>query len=223
MQPQSTCSVADCNRNAIARSWCDRHYRRWKSTGDPVGRRPWGGGRKKSTVPPDERFWQRVVKSDTCWVWTGAHTRFGYGRWYYDASIPPVFAHRYVYAQLVGPIPENLCVLHRCDNPPCVRPDHLWLGTRTDNAADRDAKGRNRHVTPAPERRATGDRSGPRLHPERLKRGTARINAVLTEPQVLEIRGLHAAGISQRKLAKHFGVNQSNIWRIVHRQMWTHI
>ena len=87
-----------------------------------------------------------VVRPDECWVWTRGRTAYGYG------SIHGIgrnggngYAHRLSYETFVGPVPDGMCVLHRCDNPPCINPDHLWLGTRTDNMRDRDRKGRQRN------------------------------------------------------------------------------
>jgi len=111
----------------------------------------------RSDLPPnlDVRFWLRVQKSDTCWEWTGARLKYGL----LSVKGRPRWAHRVSWVLTYGTIPPGLCVLHHCDNPPCVRPDHLFLGTTLENIADRDRKGRQ----------ARGDRSGVRLHPECLK------------------------------------------------------
>lgn len=78
-----------------------------------------------------------------CWTWTAAVNAQGYGIFNRDTKPSRcVLAHRYAYESIVGPVPDDLCVLHRCDNPRCVRPNHLFVGTRTDNAADKVAKGR---------------------------------------------------------------------------------
>lgn len=84
-----------------------------------------------------ERFWAKVDKGPDCWVWTGATRGYGYGQfWLSDGR--KVAAHRWVMGD-----PEGKAVLHRCDNPPCVRPDHLYLGTQKSNMQDRLARGRN--------------------------------------------------------------------------------
>lgn len=85
------------------------------------------------------RFWRKVVKTDTCWVWRGhvKHARFRF-RGTSD------YAHRFSWRLHRGPVPDGLFVLHHCDNPPCVNPDHLFLGTQSDNMRDRDRKGRGR-------------------------------------------------------------------------------
>ena len=87
------------------------------------------------------RFWSYVTKTDDCWPWTGSIHNTGYGRM--KAKHKQVFVHRVSWEMSNGPIPNGMFVLHRCDNPPCVRPDHLFLGTKGDNNRDRVAKGRS--------------------------------------------------------------------------------
>jgi hypothetical protein len=86
-------------------------------------------------------FLQFVQKSDGCWEWTGHRNAAGYGHISLDGQF--VLAHRHSWALFKGPIPDGLFCLHRCDNPPCVRPDHLFMGTKKDNAMDMAAKGRH--------------------------------------------------------------------------------
>jgi hypothetical protein len=92
-----------------------------------------------------ERFWSKVEKTETCWIWTGSCPE-DYGRFFFEGRIQK--AHHVAWKLTVGPIPKGdgyhgICVLHRCDNRKCVRPDHLFLGTHQDNMADREAKQRN--------------------------------------------------------------------------------
>jgi len=89
-----------------------------------------------------DRFWPNVEKRPSgCWFWTGARKHTGYGQiWVVNSAKT---AHRISWILHNGPIPTGLCVLHKCDNPPCVNPDHLFLGTRADNNLDCVAKGRN--------------------------------------------------------------------------------
>lgn len=88
--------------------------------------------RKRSLV---DRFWEKVNKTETCWLWT-ASTQGGYGQIGHDIYLRPVRAHRVSWELHYGPIPAGLDVLHKCDNPPCVRPDHLFIGTALDNVQD---------------------------------------------------------------------------------------
>jgi hypothetical protein len=138
-----------------------------------------------------------------------------------------------------------LCVLHRCDNPPCVNPAHLWLGTQADNAADRETKKRGNHARGErhgtrlhpeslargdmhwsrihPERVARGERHGSRMHPESCQKGETNGRAKLTESQVFEVRKRHKNGETQLRLASIFGVSKSLISCIVLRQIWKHV
>lgn len=94
--------------------------------------------------PLRERFLQNVQQGDGCWLWlAGKHPR-GYGQIHHDGRL--LKAHRLAWEFANGPIPAGLAVCHRCDNPSCVRLDHLFLGTAKDNHADMYAKGRHKHV-----------------------------------------------------------------------------
>lgn len=96
-----------------------------------------------------KRFWNKVERHGTgCWEWTANRHRRGYGRFHAcvnpDGSNRQVLSHRFSWELTNGPIPDGMCVLHRCDNPPCVNPDHLFLGTQGDNITDMVSKQRNR-------------------------------------------------------------------------------
>lgn len=88
----------------------------------------------------EEQFWARIEKQDGCWEWTGNADGQGYARFKVDRVTH--FGHRYSYELHHGPIPEGLVVRHKCDNPPCVNPDHLEIGTHQDNMNDMIARGR---------------------------------------------------------------------------------
>lgn len=159
--------------------------------------------------PFDKRFWSRVQKSETCWTWTGAATNAGYGKIYLSGRIE--LAHRALWMTTVGPIPDGMFVLHRCDNPRCVRPSHLFLGTHQDNVDDMRAKGRHQH----------GLRNGRYTKPESILRGEANGSSKLTQFQVDEIRRRYAkGGISQRKLADEYGVKQQAVSKIIKGLRW---
>jgi hypothetical protein len=118
-----------------------------------------------------------------------------------------------------GPIPHGMHVLHKCDNPPCVAVEHLFLGTHADNMADKIAKGRQRGGG------AYGDRNGSRLHPERLIHhcGSENGSAKLDYSDVQRVFELRALGWTQKRVADELGVSQSQISRINLRQNWAHV
>lgn len=127
------------------------------------------------TAKQRRNFDKKFVKRESgCWEWTGFVSNLGYGR--FQIGRIQHFSHRLSYAINKGPITGWLFVCHSCDNRLCVNPDHLWLGTHSDNMQDMLRKGRgptgDKHgLRLHPERRAFGDRNGSRLYPERLKRG----------------------------------------------------
>lgn len=87
------------------------------------------------------RFWDKVALGEQCWVWTANVNHRGYGRVLYRGKVQQ--AHRVAWEMVHGPIPDGLFVLHHCDNPPCVNPDHLFVGTHSDNMVDAVRKGRH--------------------------------------------------------------------------------
>lgn len=127
-----TCSIRSCTRRRRARGWCALHYKRWLKNGTT--------DRLYPTL--SDRFWAKVRKSDGCWPWIKSRQPYGYGRFNYQGK--QVQAHRVAWILTNGPIPDDLCVLHSCDNPPCCNPDHLFLGTKGDNNRDCIRKGRGR-------------------------------------------------------------------------------
>lgn len=93
---------------------------------------------------PQIRFWPKVDKSENCWLWRGSRQTHGYGTFYYQGTMH--LSHRISWILTYGEIPTGLCVLHKCDNPPCVNPQHLFLGTHVDNMIDRERKGRGKFI-----------------------------------------------------------------------------
>jgi hypothetical protein len=146
-----------------------------------------------------ERFWSKVSKSDKCWIWTISKDHAGYG--YFSLSGKTVKAHRVAWELTYGDIPDGLCVLHRCDNPSCVNPEHLFLGDTVINNRDRAAKGRNR------------DQSGERHN-----------NSFLTTADVLSIRAKFASGnYTYAQLSEIYGVHKMHIGGIIRRVYWRNV
>lgn len=125
----------------------------------PARERPWAfatGGRRDGRPrcgPTSERFWEKVDRreADGCWPWLGARCTHGYGNFW--ANGKHVRASRFSWEQVNGPIKNGMFVCHRCDNPACVNPSHLFLGTPSDNARDMTAKGRGRPPLSLPQTR----------------------------------------------------------------------
>jgi len=143
----------------------------------------------------DERFWSKVDKAGECWLWTAYRGPRGYGD-FCERHGRTVKASRYAYEYAFGPIPDGLFVCHRCDNPPCVRPDHLFLGTPMDNTMDSVRKGRNTH-------------------------GNTHAFAKLTTDAAERIRVMYATGEwTQKRLGKLFGVTQRAVWQVLSGKTW---
>lgn len=159
----------------------------------------------RTVIPVEERFRRRVEKSEGCRLWTGATTHGGYGvlqRGGGGGGL--VRAHRLAYELTYGPFSPDLDVCHRCDNPACVRPDHLFLGTAKDNVADMMRKGRQ----------SMGQRHRGERHPF----------AKLTDEQVRAMRREYAAGgTSHGKLSSKYGVSERAVLNILHRKTWIHV
>lgn len=146
-------------------------------------------------------FLSRVKKTKDCWNWSAAKNDVGYGQMYWLGVT--TYAHRISWTLHKGQIPKGLFVLHRCDNPACCNPDHLFLGTQQDNISDCKSKGRMRN----------GDLHGEQCGSHKLK-----------EHEVLEIRRRYkSGGVSTYTLAREFGVTRSNIGYIVRGKQWKHL
>lgn len=160
--------------------------------------------KKRVLIPIEKRLWTKVmfpekVGIDLCWYWTGYRNSDGYGRIKINGRVRCV--SHIVYELCIGPIPEGLQVLHKCDNPPCCNPDHLFLGTHQDNMTDMKEKGRSRG-TP----------------------GEKNTHAVLKETDIPIIRHLwDTKQMTQTALASVYGVSQPMIGYIVRRECWMHV
>jgi len=155
-------------------------------------------------IKTPQRFWSKVNKTDTCWLWTGARSTSGYGRFVWEKWRWQ--AHRFSWVAVNGPIPSGLFALHKCDVRACIRPDHLFLGTQKDNMMDCSSKKRQSLQT----------------HPERTQ-GENHNMAKLNENQVRRIRKLREEGVTLLTLSIQFGVCNQQIGKIVNRRAWPHV
>lgn len=161
-----------------------------------------------------QRFWANVDRSGgeaACWEWTRKRLPNGYG--HVKITQRHTYAHRVAWELASGRITNGLYVLHRCDNPPCCNPAHLFLGTASDNARDREAKGRGAVKKGQPLPWTAGG-----------AHGTDYSNAKLNDAAVREIRGRYrAGGVTQSALAAEYGVHQSIVSEVVNGKGWAHV
>jgi hypothetical protein len=147
---------------------------------------------KRLTQPIEQRFWSKVDRSGECWLWTGGAWNSGYGQFRLSGQKgqqKTIGAHQYSYQLAHGRMPDGLEVMHSCDTPLCVRPDHLRAGTHLQNVRDAAAKGHYR--VPRPTRQK------------------------LTATQVQEIRSLVAAGELRYRVADRYGITKAYVTRIM--------
>lgn len=169
---------------------------------------PWddeyaGKGPRRLTLDEQiESFWDKVdVGSwDRCWPWMASRDAEGYGQFQFRPTFQNVRwrPHRFSWATVHGPIPEGFHVCHKCDNPPCCNPEHLFLGDDAANVADKVAKGRQ-------------------------QKGSQHAMAKLKESDVIEIFHLHHGGMRVGPIAARFGVSGSIVSEIIHRKGWMHV
>lgn len=189
---RKVCSVAGCGGTHRARGYCTKHYAKLRRYGDPTRVVKINGGTLS------ERFMAHsaaIRKGEGCWEWVKEIGSFGYGVFSY-AGVNRL-AHRVSYELSIGEIPSGMIVRHKCDNPPCVRPGHLELGTLADNNRDAARRGRTAH----------GERNA---------------RAVLTESQVREIRGL-AGLVFHKDIAIMYGVSKSTVDSIIAGTLWRRV
>lgn len=150
----------------------------------------------------DQRFDAKFVKGAGCWEWLGGRDPDGYGFFWDAVTQCSIRAHRYALERIVGPL-GALQACHSCDNPPCVRPDHLFAGTESDNMNDKAEKGRTLGFA--------------------AMKGEKHTQAKLTEEQVVTIKHRLRSGERQGSIAADFSVGQSLISRIQNGKIWTHV
>lgn len=144
----------------------------------------------------------RVGLADECWPWMGHRNPDGYGRteWRENGSIVRAMTHRLAYEEHFGPIPDGVLICHKCDNPPCCNPHHLFAGTNQDNIRDA-AKKRRLYI-------AAGVGNG---------------QAILTDSDVREIRKLREAGMTMAAIALNFSVSRSLVSLVLSGRRWGHV
>lgn len=191
------CGCKGCDLPVLALGMCNKHWRRTKLYGSPfvlMSRSHLLRG-----LSAEERFKRQHKKSDACWLWTGACDRDGYG--VMRATIHGQHlkkAHRFSWAlHNKQPIPKGMVVCHTCDNPRCVNPSHLWLGTAAENQMDRVKKGRVARM-----------------------RGELNHSAVLTESQV---RAILADARPYSQIAADYDVTTMTVSDIKCRRSWGHL
>lgn len=168
----------------------------------PCARRYCGAKRRDQSTPLQavQRIGWTVLESG-CWEWNGPRNQDGYGIYptmVGDKRFGERRAHRLAYLAWKGPITQSQLVRHHCDNPPCINPDHLDLGTHSDNMNDAKERGRN-------------------------ARGESHGMSKLTESDVLAIRDASASGESYRSISARYGLNKFTVGKIVRREKWSHV
>lgn len=184
-----TCNIDGCENKHKARGLCNKHYLRLRIHGNP----------EHGYDTPEERFWDKVDVGEPgeCWEWGASRNSKGYGQFGLDGRIE--YAHRIVWRLTQGEIPDGKHICHRCDNPPCVNPRHLFPGTHQENMFDRDNKGR---------RDARGSKNG---------------QAKLTEKDIRPIRALLDEGLKLTAIADLYGVSPQAVSMIKNGKRWNHV
>lgn len=188
-----TCSIAHCDRVIFAKGLCGRHYQAARKYGDPLMVKQ----KQHHGKTVQERFYLYTKRTPECWLWVGFKDPNGYGR--LNIAGIPMLASRLSYQLHFGDIPDGKYVCHKCDNPSCVNPEHLFLGTQRDNVADMISKGRAR---------------------KRGMPGTEHPASKLDEDAVREIR---RSDQTDAELAERFQVSRPTIHAVRKRKTWTHI
>jgi len=188
-----------------------------------VGRRSRNPGRRlpnlfhEFSANDRKRFNSKVAKtsdSSQCWEWTGYKCKEGYGRIKWMNKTSSTLAHRVAYVMHTGDN-TSLLVCHRCDNPSCCNPSHLFTGTDKDNSDDRDSKGRLKI--------RFGNDNHAHTNPEIMARGEHNGNARFTADDIRHIRKLHNDGMSYKAVGRAMATSGTYVAQIVRREFWKHI
>lgn len=156
-----------------------------------------------------KRFWSSIRKSDQCWEWTAGRFSGGMRYGQFRVGKKKVKAHRFSWLMHFGEIPEGMRVLHKCDNPICVRPDHFFLGTDRDNIADCVAKGRSRNGSAEHRELWTGERNA-------AAKITANVAAEIRETR-------RRSTLTLKQIGARYGLCQSQVRNIVTGRSWQEV
>lgn len=187
------CSIEGCELRHAARGYCATHLKRWRLYGDPLFMKQ----KQLHGLTLRERWAAYAPQSDGCWEWSGSRDPNGYGR--LNVGGTPILAHRLAWELHKGPITPADHICHRCDNPPCVNPSHLFKGNAQMNSDDKCKKKRHRFG---------------------VSKGEAHGCAILTEAQAHEIK---ASGLSHKACAEQYGVSYQTVWEIRKGVSWRHL
>ncbi len=188
-----SCCVKDCDKVVHAYGMCAMHAKRLRLYGDPlvVKQTQFHG------LPLMERLMKRVEKTAECWNWTGSKDQHGYGRMRVDGK--PILVHRIVWKDLFGPINYKQFVCHKCDNPSCVNPAHLFVGDQQANMDDKMSKGRHHYG---------------------VSKGESHGMAKIT-PDI--VRAIRASGETGVVLALRFNLSKTHVSDIRNYKTWKHL
>jgi hypothetical protein len=198
-----SCSIENCENKYHAKGFCKKHYYKNKRLGDPLAGKTQTNSQSKAGTKEYISENSEIDIND-CWIWKRSKIKKGYGHPKFKGK--SIYAHRLSYLTFVGEISNNLFVLHTCDNPACVNPKHLFLGTNQDNMNDKVNKNRQ----------AKGEDHG---RSKLLKKEVNEIRILWSAELAKRARG-KAIQLTQKELAKRFKVDRATISRIVNNRRW---
>lgn len=197
-----TCCIKACESVVSKHGMCPKHWYRMKTYGNPM----LVTVKQLHGMTIEDRFWARVNKTDSCWLWVGGkvfgRSHEGYGvitSHVVGAKQKNIMAHRFSWEFHNGKIPEGMLVCHKCDNPSCVNPEHLFIGTVQDNNIDKLNKGRHRWG-----------------HMKGTEHGMSKLNDE-------KVRAIRSDSRFDRIIAKEYGVSRVTINDIKNRKIWQHV
>lgn len=207
------CVLDGCERAPHGNGYCRTHYKQARSgkipylTNHEIGQRL-----RRATA---DRFWSKTIPEPNsgCLLWLGGGGRYGHAN--YDGR--RYLAHRLSWALTNGPVPDGMFVCHKCDNPYCVEPRHLFLGTPAENSSDMVRKGRS----------LSGDRNPSPRNLDKVRQNHPRGEQIgcakLTADQVMDLRRRHASGEGRATIARDFGIHPVVVSMIAYGVRWSHL